>query len=422
MTWQRTRLKYLAALPITNGVGEPAEFDDPAWPRYIRTTDIGGPTVLRDDTFASLPPATAARAPVVRGDILMSAAGTIGRTYLHLTDLPACYAGYLVRFRPGPRVDPRFISFWAQATPFLDQVNVGAVRSTIDNFSAGKYQNLSIDVPSLAGQRAIVGYLDAETARIDALLDWRRRQRDAIAERLGSEVERRVLGLVGAPRSAAEASGYFTGRPPSWRETSLRHLGVEAQTGPFGSQLHAEEYVEGGTPVINPMHLVAGEIVPSSGMAVDEAKRRELSRHVLDVDDIVLARRGELGRVARVDAGSAGYVCGTGSMRLRLRQSPLRPGYLSMLLSSAPLRAYFETASVGSTMDNLSAETVLSAPVLMPSLSDQAEIEVAVARARACATEATNLISQQIDLLLERRQALSTAAVTGQLEIPGVAA
>ena len=93
-----------------------------------------------------------------------------------------------------------------------------------------------------------------------------------------------------------------------------------------------------------------------------------------------------------------------------------------MLLSSAPLRAYFETASVGSTMDNLSAETVLSAPVLMPSLSDQAEIEVAVARARACATEATNLISQQIDLLLERRQALITAAVTGQLEIPGVAA
>ena len=93
MTWQRTRLKYLAAVPITNGVGEPAEFDDPAWPRYIRTTDIGGPTVLREDTFASLPPATAALAPVARGDILMSAAGTIGRTYLHVSDLPACYSG-----------------------------------------------------------------------------------------------------------------------------------------------------------------------------------------------------------------------------------------------------------------------------------------------------------------------------------------
>lgn len=422
MTWLRTRLKHLAAVPITNGVGEPAEFDDPAWPRYIRTTDIGGPTALRDDTFASLPPATAARAPVVRGDILMSAAGTIGRTYLHATDLPACYAGYLVRFRPSPRVDPRFISYWTQATPFLDQVNVGAVRSTIDNFSAGKYQNLVIDAPDLPEQLAISDYLDAEAAQIDAVVERRRAQLAALRDRLASEVERRVLGYLGPLRRPSQPSPFFLERPLGWRETALRHLGVEVQTGPFGSQLHAEEYIEGGTPIINPMHLVDGIIVPTITMTVTDDKRRELSRHTLEVGDVVVARRGELGRVAVVDDASAGYLCGTGCLRLRPRRSLVRSAYLSMLLSSAPLRAYFDTASVGSTMDNLSAETLLAAPVLVPRLGEQADIERAVVAARQRVEGAVAMMSRQIELLLERRQAFITAAVTGQLEIPGVAA
>jgi hypothetical protein len=171
MTWQRIRLKYLAQVPITNGVGEPGSFDNPDWPRYIRTTDIAGPRALRDDVFASLPPEIAARAPLLRGDLVMTAAGaTVGKSMLYDSDAPACYAGYLARFRPRPDVDSRFVSFWTESHVYWDQIASGKVTSTIDNFSAGKYQNLWIDVPELAVQRAVSDFLDAETARIDALL------------------------------------------------------------------------------------------------------------------------------------------------------------------------------------------------------------------------------------------------------------
>src|SRR5690554_4398122 len=96
---KRVRLQHLAAIPITNGLGLPGEHDNPAWPRYIRTTDIETPRTLRADVFASQPPHIAAAAPVKRGDVLASAAGTIGKSVLYLEDAPACYAGFLVRFR-----------------------------------------------------------------------------------------------------------------------------------------------------------------------------------------------------------------------------------------------------------------------------------------------------------------------------------
>jgi len=172
MTWRRIRLKYLAQVPITNGVGEPGSFDNPEWPRYIRTTDIAGPRSLRSDVFASLPLEIAAKAPLLRGDIVMTAAGaTVGKSMLYDSDDPACYAGYLARFRPLPDVDGRFVSYWTESFVFWDQIASGKVTSTIDNFSAGKYQNLWIDIPDLPAQQAIANYLDAETARIDALLD-----------------------------------------------------------------------------------------------------------------------------------------------------------------------------------------------------------------------------------------------------------
>ena len=87
---RRIRLKYLAAAPISNGLGLSGAFDEPGWPRYIRTTDIKNERTLRDDVFASQPPAVAAAAPVQSRDILMTAAGaTIGKSYLHYGDEPA---------------------------------------------------------------------------------------------------------------------------------------------------------------------------------------------------------------------------------------------------------------------------------------------------------------------------------------------
>jgi len=204
VSWQSTRLKFLARIPIRNGLGESGGQGEPSWPRYIRTTDIAGPRSLRDDVFASLPPKIAAGALLRSGDIVMTAAGaTIGKMLLYDSDAPACYAGYLVRFRPRLDVDGRFIAYWMESQPYWDQIETGKVVSTIENFSASKYQNLRLSVPDPITQRSIADYLDQETARIDALVERIDRQVVLLQEHRQALITAAVTGELEIPGVAA---------------------------------------------------------------------------------------------------------------------------------------------------------------------------------------------------------------------------
>jgi hypothetical protein len=88
--------------------------------------------------------------------------------------------------------------------------------------------------------------------------------------------------------------------PQGWETVPLRRLCESLQTGPFGSQLNAEQYVESGTPVVNPSNLSGGRILPDWTCTVDDDTRIRLSRHSLIAGDMVFGRRGEMGRCAVV--------------------------------------------------------------------------------------------------------------------------
>jgi type I restriction enzyme, S subunit len=344
------------------------------------------------------------------------------RPYLRkswLADRAGLCSSELIVMRPRPgKADSRWLAYAVQTQQFVDWAVASSEGVKMPRTSWEKLGLYELELLPVVAQRAIAEFLDAETNQIDELTRLRLEQCRLLEARLSALIEATVLGLSGARTTGT----YFSSRPVHWRESQLRHFGAAVQTGPFGSQLHAEDYVEGGTPVINPVHLVNGEIVPNDSVTVDEWTRSRLSRHLLAAGDIVVGRRGELGRVAVVDEKSSGFLCGTGCLRVRSALNSLRPGYLALLLASAPLRAYFEIASVGSTMDNLSAETLLNAPVLVPDLSEQAAIEAAVTDASLQIKQARSAMVKQVSLMNERRQALISAAVAGQIEIPGVAA
>lgn len=194
VSWSRTPLKRLSKAPLVNGLGLPGEHDNPSWPRYIRTTDIESARSLRPDTFASQPPEIAKKAGVEPGDILMTAAGTIGKSVLIEEEIDACYAGFLVRFRPNDLVVGRFISYWMQSADYWAQIDTGAVRSTIDNFSASKYQNLRVPLPSLDEQWRIVDFLDGQVARIDSGVAAQRERKKLLHELERSLITAAVTG------------------------------------------------------------------------------------------------------------------------------------------------------------------------------------------------------------------------------------
>jgi type I restriction enzyme S subunit len=138
------------------------------------------------------------------------------------------------------------------------------------------------------------------------------------------------------------------------------------RTGPFGSQLHRSDYVDDldGVPVVMPKDMNGGRIDFSTTARVDQGTASRLSQHLLSVGDIVLARRGDVGRSAWVGPHDVPVLCGTGSMRIHPgSDGPLLPAFLRYVMRSRDVSDYLHGHAVGVTMPNLNAEIVEGLPV-----------------------------------------------------------
>ena len=154
-----------------------------------------------------------------------------------------------------------------------------------------------------------------------------------------------------------------------WPMVKLGEL-AEVKIGPFGSLLHKEDYIEEGHALINPSHIVDGKIVVDPKLTISDAKYEELASYIMHIGDVVLGRRGEMGRCAVVD--KEGYLCGTGSMILRSGNA-MKPYFLQNILSSPSFRRIIEDKAVGVTMKNLNVSIVsgLMLPRLPVDLQEQ---------------------------------------------------
>ena len=190
-------------------------------------------------------------------------------------------------------------------------------------------------------------------------------------ERLAAVKARQISPMKPLP-AVGEKESLFE-LQPGWAIARLVELVMEIQTGPFGSSLHKSDYHLGGTPVINPASLKDGKIVPIDGMAIGHAILKRLEVFKLNAGDIVMARRGEMGRCAIVTKNEDGWLCGTGSLVLRMPRSLYAP-YLAMLIGAPMARTYLGGASVGTTMQNLNQSILAKMPVGVPPLAEQKRI------------------------------------------------
>ena len=204
--------------------------------------------------------------------------------------------------------------------------------------------------------------------------------------------------------------------PEHWAVVPLGHLANQIQTGPFGSQLHSEEYVDGETPVINPSNIQDGKLIADWSCTVTQEIVDRLSHHKLLCGDIVFGRRGEMGRCALVTANEVNWLCGTGSLNVRLSSRAI-PEFVSIYLRTSYVRDLLKLESVGSTMDNLNTQILSSVPVPQPPLDEQQIIADFLETETAKFDTLTAEANHAIQLLQERRSALISAAVTGKIDV-----
>lgn len=191
----------------------------------------------------------------------------------------------------------------------------------------------------------------------------------------------------------------------------------EISTGPFGSQLHAEDYVENQTPLINPSNINNFRIEANYKCTLDSNTVSRLKRHILYTGEIIFARRGEMGRCALVEKQHEGFICGTGCLKASIKKD-INQYYLIYYLQAKFVPYFLEYSSVGTTMNNLNSKTIASIPVTLPPLPEQERI--AAYLDKKCARIDALLEEKQalLDKLAEYKKSLIFECVTGKREVP----
>lgn len=310
---------------------------------------------------------------------------------------------------PRRDMDPRFFAYAmrAQAYSGFPRAMARGIREGGADFRRwDTLGELPLPLPPDPQLSIIADYLDAETARIDALVEDAERLRQLAQDRVWARFLERVTSTT-APR------------------VPLRRVLLSISDGPFGSAFTSGDYSDEGAFIVRLGNIGMAEFHHEPEARIPMTLYASFLRHQVRPGDLLIAGLGDEGR----HAGRACVAPDLGPAMVKgkcfcahVDAGLAEPRYLALYLSSSLGAQELALVSHGSGRVMINLEIAKALPIVLPVRSLQTEIVDHTAADQDRADRVRALLGRQIALLLERRQALITAAVTGQLEIHGVAA
>ena len=277
----------------------------------------------------------------------------LGRTVLYVkqSDETIIHGMNLLRLKARRDViNPAYAKYCFYGHPFRSQIRKITKKSVNQaSFAVKDLKQIKLNIPALSEQNEIVMILDkiqqVLAHRIDEL------------SKLDDLIKARFVEMFGDPVS----------NPYGYDKVALSDL-ADIKIGPFGSLLHKEDYIVGGHPLLNPSHIVDGRISPNNKLTISDEKYKELSAYQLKTGDVVMGRRGEMGRCAVVS--EEGFLCGTGSILIRTK-GEVTADYIQKTISFPSFKKTIEDMAVGQTMPNLNVPIVSSFEIIKPPIEVQ---------------------------------------------------
>ena len=316
------------------------------------------------------------------------------------------------------RLSPEFLGLLLRSKQVIDAVDASTFGAKMPRANWDFIGNMLCPVPPLDEQAAIARYLDDADQRIRAYVNAKERLIALLEEERQAIIHQAVTkGLDPNVRLKPSGVEWLGDVPEHWAVLTLGQIADSFRTGPFGSMLHQSDYVEGGIPVINPVHMRGGEIVEDPSRTVSAAVADRLSSYRLGLHDLVFSRRGELGRCALVRGRETSWLCGTGSIRVRIVYGYMEPEFLIQALQARWVGEYLSLVSVGATMANLNTAILKGVPVPVPPIQEQRDLLAFIGQRRRSVDEVIAHTRRQIELMDEYRTRLIADVVTGKIDV-----
>lgn len=325
------------------------------------------------------------RFTIRKGDLVICEGGDIGRAAIWDKENPIHYQNALHRVRFIEGVNARFIMYYLyflKKTGILDSRYGKGV--TIKHLVKSSLASIPVPVPPTDEQQRIVNELDLLSSIIE-------KKQSQISE-LNSLSTTCFFETFGDPVSNSLG----------W---DVKRIGdvASVKIGPFGSLLHKEDYISGGTPLVNPIHMRDMRVVPDNDFSISDSKKKELCNYLLQKGDVVIARRGDIGRCAKITDAEDGYLCGTGSMFVRPSKE-INTDFLVRLISTKEMTRELTHQAKGVTMLNINCDIISNLRIIVPPKSTQVAFEakvVSIEKQKRLIQESTagldNLLSSRME-------------------------
>lgn len=222
---------------------------------------------------------------------------------------------------------------------------------TIPSLTKVDLLKIDIPLPPKSTQLAIVSELD----KINELIRLKKEQ----LKDFGNLAQSLFYEMFGDPVENEKG----------WEVKKIGDLAL-VKTGPFGSMLHKEDYICDGIPLVNPVHMKDFKIVPDLDFTISKEKASELENYLLKSNDVVFARRGDIGRCAIVSEAEQGFICGTGSLFVRFSKE-IESIFIMYIIRCDSFSKHLISKAKGSTMLNINSNTIADLRIPLPPLSLQ---------------------------------------------------
>lgn len=415
-TWFSTRLKYVADC---NRAALPEDTEPDYSFTYVDISNVtqGEMNVASGPVRFGEAPSRARRVGAP-GDTVVSTV----RTYLRAVATVPEAEGMLV-FSTGfavlhPRdgvVDSRFLSYYLQGDEFVDRVVANSTGVSYPAITAGQLMALRLRLPELGEQVAIAGYLDREVALIDTLIAEQNRLIETLYERRSAVITHAVTKGLRSNVQWSETGVPSLGEIPAhWRLCRIKHVGRAI----IGLTYSPDDLVgegQGGTLVLRSGNIQNGRLCFDDNVYVTTPIPAALRLRIGDI--LICARNGSarlIGKNAIITDEAIGKTWGAFMAVLRSQSN----SYLRWVLNSQVFAAQTGLFAT-STINQLTSNTLHNLEIALPPRDEQQAIEAYLdeqaSQIDALIAEAAALVA----LAKERRAALITAAVTGQVDVRG---
>lgn len=420
--WRLTKFKFVGDI-ISGGTPESGKveyWDGPV--SWLTPVDLGkkGSDVISGSarTITDAGVKSAGLAILPPGSIVISTRAPIGSV-----GLLACEAttnqGCKALVPDKSELDSKFAYYFSlDAAQELQSLGLG---TTFIELSTYSLKNLRLRIPSTFYQRRIAAYLDEQTAKIDQLMEMRRRQMELLKEQRSALIQQAVTRGLNPDAPMKDSGIPWLGNVPAhWEVNRGRFLVLPGRSsvkpGPFGTQLKTSDYVEEGIKVFNQETVISKDF--QRGEYISPQKYSDLKEFEVQDGDLLLTTRGTIGRCGVVQSGEVKAIIHPCLMRVRFNPQLMTNEYAVAYIEETNLfLQQVNYMSNATTIEVIYSENFRQIIFPVPPIKEQQEIAAWISNPNDPVLKILNGYARQLTLLSEYRAALINECVTGQHEV-----